>query len=77
MQDSGGKRAGTRILEQDSLDRKAWAGQLEQKILGRTGQPEKTVGIVGAGQEREEDGKNITVGQGSWERTTEMGQPRT
>jgi hypothetical protein len=38
----GAKELRTRMLGQDSWDQKAWAGQ-----------PEKTVGMVQAGQERE------------------------
>jgi hypothetical protein len=38
----------------------------------RTGQPEN-VGMVQTGNERGQDGHNITEGQVNWDRTTEIG----
>jgi hypothetical protein len=46
--------------------------QLGPESLGRTArtrQLEKTAGMV-------QDDQNMTEGQGSWDRTNEMGQPR-
>jgi hypothetical protein len=86
-----GKRAGTRVLGQeawqDSKDRTARTGQPgqdSQDRTARTGQPgqdshDRKAGECrdGTGRTRKRGhyGQNMTEGQSSWDRTTEMGQP--
>jgi hypothetical protein len=59
------------MLGQESWDRKAWAGQPGQDSQDRTA-GECQYG-TGRKRKRGQDGKNITEGQVSWDRTTEMG----
>jgi hypothetical protein len=59
----GAKELGTRMLGEDSWDKKAWAGQ-----------PEKTIGMVRRTRKRGQDGQNMTNGQGSWDRAAGTGQ---
>jgi hypothetical protein len=58
---------------QDSWDRKAWARQSGQDSQDRTAGecPVST----GSTRKRGQDGQNMTEGQGSWDRTTEIGHP--
>jgi hypothetical protein len=70
------KRVGTRIPGQDSRDKNSGAGQLEQKP-GQDSQ-DKTARECWDGtartRKRGQDAQNMTGGQGTWDRKTEMGQ---
>ncbi len=64
------KNAGAGQLGQESLGRKAWAGQPGQDSQDRTARecPDGT----GRKRKRGQNGQNITEGQISWDKTTEM-----
>jgi hypothetical protein len=74
----------TRQCGKSAGDKNAGAGHLRQKSLALAGQPgqdskDKTAGecrdCTGRTRKRGQDGQNMTEGQGSWDRPTEMERP--
>jgi hypothetical protein len=67
IQDNRALKLGTSMLEQDSWDRKAWAGQPGQDSWRKWGWYRQE-------KRRGQDGQKMTVGQSRRVRTPEMGQ---